>query len=173
MFDKIKIAVFIACLTPINVLPEPTCANSVWKALELVQLFLKDDLSHEELSQQMYILKQGFNNSAYEEDLRALKGRIALLESEKNVPADNVSLDHDWKSISNNLSKCMNRGFYAMRQANLSEVEQIGKSTIVGKMGIYKSSIRCITQKKIVIFVSAGQEYEKAASINKNLKLNF
>ena len=77
-----------------------------------------------------------------------------------------------WRLVGEAQDDCMNRAVAAIRHSGFDQGPP-GSQSISGKKGDYTASIRCVSEQRIVFFVTSGPAAENASSYLNVLYGNF
>jgi len=78
-----------------------------------------------------------------------------------------------WRLVGEAQDDCMNRAVAAIRHSGFEQGLPPGSQSISGKKGDYTASIRCVSEQRVVFFVTSGPTADTAASHLNTLYGNF
>ena len=78
-----------------------------------------------------------------------------------------------WRLVGEAQDDCMNRAVAAIRHSGFDQGAAPGSQSISGKKGDYTASIRCVSDQRIVFFVTSGPAADTASSYLNVLYGNF
>lgn len=78
----------------------------------------------------------------------------------------------DWATLDIPHDQCLARGEAAIRRMNFGAIEQTRYSRF-GQDGDYTLSVRCVSEKRVVLFLAAGPSQRRAQEYQIELHRNY
>ncbi len=85
---------------------------------------------------------------------------------------DGPAIASDWADLTMPQSECFARGEAAIQRMGFGDIERT-KYSRFGTRDDYTVSVRCIEEKRLVLFLAAGRDSVKANALQLNLQRNY
>jgi hypothetical protein len=85
---------------------------------------------------------------------------------------DGPAIASDWADLTVPQSDCFARGEAAIQRMGFGEIERT-KYSRFGTRDDYTVSVRCIEEKRLVLFLAAGRDRNKANALQLNLQRSY
>ncbi|WP_375411497.1 hypothetical protein [uncultured Bradyrhizobium sp.] len=100
----------------------------------------------------------------------------AILACLSSAPAfalgDGPAIASDWDEMTVSQNECFARGEAAIRRIGFGEIERT-KYSRFGTRSDYTIAVRCIEEKRIVLFMASGRDRSRAQSLQLDLHRNY
>ena len=101
---------------------------------------------------------------------------IAVLALHGTTPAlalgDGPAIASDWSHLDMPQDECFARGEAAIRRMDFGEIERTKYSRFATRED-YTISVRCVTEKSMVLFLAAGRDRNRAHALQLDVHRNF
>jgi hypothetical protein len=85
---------------------------------------------------------------------------------------DGPAIASDWDEMTVPQSECFARGEAAIQRLGFGEIERT-KYSRFGTRGDYTVAVRCIEEKRLVLFMASGRDRKQAQSLQLDLHRNY
>ena len=85
---------------------------------------------------------------------------------------DGPAIASDWDEMTVPQSECFARGEAAIQRMGFGEIERT-KYSRFGSRGDYTVAVRCVEEKRIVLFLASGRDRSRAQSLQLDLMRHY